>query len=66
VREQLSPGTGGWLFEDEEGLARALVGLVRGGREGDVLRRLRSEVAARPRRRFGEEWEKTARAVLLP
>ena len=66
VREQLPPGSGGWLFEDGEGLARALVGLVNGGREGDPLCRLRREVAALPRRRFGEEWEKTARAVLLP
>jgi beta-1,4-mannosyltransferase len=66
VREQLPPGSGGWLVEDGEGLARALVGLVRGGREGDPLRRLRNEVAAAPRRRFGEEWASSARAVLLP
>jgi beta-1,4-mannosyltransferase len=65
VREQLPKDGGGWLFRDEDDLARALVTLAREGRDGKTVRRLRSEIAAAPRRGFGAEWTSSARAVLL-
>ncbi len=66
VREQVQKGRGGWLFHDEGDLARALVALVQGGLGNDPLRRLRGEIRGHPRRGFPEEWNATARRVILP
>jgi beta-1,4-mannosyltransferase len=66
VREQLPSGVGGWLFRDEQDLARALLTLAREGREGETMRRLRAEIGAAPRPRFGEEWAASARGLLVP
>lgn len=64
VREQLAPGAGAWLFRDADELAAALAALVRGGRDGDPLRRLRREARAAPLRTFDDEWRDSARALL--
>ena len=64
VREQLAANVGAWLFADGVELGRALGELVRGGRDGDPLRRLRLEARAASPRRFEDDWLQVARPVL--